>query len=292
MLARRQTEYVSDRLRARWPEVEIEFVEVETRGDQITDRPLPEIGGKGLFTEALAEALRNTSIDFAVHSMKDLPTEETPGLAIGAVPDRADPRDVFYAKSGRSLSAIAGGAVVGTSSVRRVAQVLMARSDLEIRAIRGNVPTRVRKVDDGMYDAVVLAAAGFVRLGMQHLVTQYLEISEFLPAPAQGALAVQCRSDDSRMMRLLAEIDDRDARDATTAERTLLARLQAGCSSPVGAYALRKNGHVRMTAAVLARDGSSAVRVEGHDENPVALGERLADSALERGATALMQDVR
>lgn len=292
MLARRQTEYVSDRLRARWPEVEIEFIEVETRGDQITDQPLPEIGGKGLFTEALAEALRNASIDFAVHSMKDLPTEEAPGLAIGAVPDRADARDILYSRSGEVLRALPAGAVVGTSSVRRAAQILQTRSDIEIRAIRGNVPTRVRKVDDRMYDAVVLAAAGLIRLGMQHLITEYLDIDDFLPAPAQGALAVQCRSDDGRMMELLAETDDRDARDATTAERTLLARLQAGCSSPVGAYALRKNGHIRMTAAVLARDGSSAVRVEGHDEDPVALGERLADSALERGATALMQDVR
>ena len=213
---------------------------ISTAGDrtQASGEPLPEIGGKGLFTAELERALRDGDIDLAVHSLKDLPTEDSDGVVVGAVSARDDVRDCVVARDGGSLADLPRGAVVGTSSLRRSAQLRALRSDLDVRSIRGNVDTRIEKVRGGEYDAVVLAAAGIRRLGLEEAVTEWLEADAMLPAPGQGALAIQCRADDDAILALLAEIDEPQARAETTAERAFLRALGAGCAAPVAALAI------------------------------------------------------
>ncbi len=264
--------------------------------------PLPAIGGKGLFTAELEQALRAGTIDLAVHSLKDLPTEETPGIALGAVCLREDVRDCVVARDGLGLRELPPAAVVGTSSLRRTAQLLGLRHDLDVRSIRGNVDTRVRKVQDGEFDAVVLAAAGVRRLGLEDAVTEWLETDTMLPAPGQGALGVQCRADDERVLALLAAIDDPGARAETTAERVFLRVLGAGCTAPVGARAQAlesepSNGllqgvvAVRMEALVASPDGRQVVRVAGEGDAE-EVGERLAREALAAGAGDILGAIR
>jgi hydroxymethylbilane synthase len=292
-LARAQTERVVQALRQAWGEVTVEVRAVETRGDrtQASGEPLPEIGGKGLFTAELEEALRDGRIDLAVHSLKDLPTEEPEGVAIGAVCLREDPRDCLVARDRLTLDALPDGATVGTSSLRRTAQLLALRPDLEPRSIRGNVDTRIRRVREGAYDGVLLAAAGVRRLGVEGEVTQWLDEEQMLPAPGQGALAVQCRAGDDALLELLAAIDDPASRAATAAERAFLRALAAGCTAPVAALATGDAAHVRMQGLVASPDGREIVRVTGEGA-PVALGERLAHEALAAGADEILEAVR
>ena len=305
-LARRQTALVVDLLRAAWPELRCEVRPIVTEGDrsQESGRPLPEIGGKGLFTEALEHGLRGGELDLAVHSLKDLPTEEAAGVTVGAVCLREDARDCLVSREGLGLAALPAGAVVGTSSLRRVAQLRALRSDLDLRSIRGNVDTRIRKVQEGEYDATVLAAAGVRRLELERFVTEWLEPQAMLPAPGQGALAVQCRAGDERVLELLAAIDDAVARSATTAERAFLRELGGGCAAPVGAHATMSHDpegpsntvsqgdlYVRLEGLVLSLDGARAVRVSGEGA-PEEIGERLARDALARGADAVLAEIR
>ena len=301
-LARAQTERVADSLQQAWPGIACETKPLGTRGDrtQASGVPLPAIGGKGLFTAELEQALRAGTIDLAVHSLKDLPTEETPGITLGAVCLREDVRDCVVARDGQSLSGLPAGSVIGTSSLRRAAQLLGLRNDLEVRSIRGNVDTRVRKVQDGEFDAVVLAAAGVLRLGLEDAVTEWLEAETMLPAPGQGALGVQCRADDERVLALLAAIDDPGARAETTAERMFLRALGAGCTAPVGAHAVAvdsppsdtvSQGRVRLNALVASPDGRQVVRVVG-DGKPEEVGERLAREALAAGAGDILAAIR
>ncbi|MBA3332437.1 MAG: hydroxymethylbilane synthase [Actinobacteria bacterium] len=294
-LARAQTERVAESLRQAWPEIDCRTRPIATRGDrtQASGVPLPTIGGKGLFTAELERALRAGTIDLAVHSLKDLPTEESPGIALGAVCLREDVRDCLVAREGHSLRGLPPGAIVGTSSLRRAAQLLGLRHDLDVRSIRGNVDTRVRKVQDGEFDAVVLAAAGVLRLGLEGAVTEWLETDTMLPAPGQGALGVQCRADDERVLTLLAAIDDPGARAETTAERVFLRALGAGCTAPVGAraQALESDVRVRMEALVASPDGRQVVRVAGEGE-AAELGERLAREALAAGAGEILEAIR
>ena len=294
-LARAQTERVAESLRQAWPEIDCRTRPIATRGDrtQASGVPLPTIGGKGLFTAELERALRAGTIDLAVHSLKDLPTEESPGIALGAVCLREDVRDCLVAREGHSLRGLPPGAIVGTSSLRRAAQLLGLRHDLDVRSIRGNVDTRVRKVQDGEFDAVVLAAAGVLRLGLEGAVTEWLETDKMLPAPGQGALGVQCRADDERVLTLLAAIDDPGARAETTAERVFLRALGAGCTAPVGAraQALESDVRVRMEALVASPDGRQVVRVAGEGE-AAELGERLAREALAAGAGEILEAIR
>ena len=238
-LARAQTERVAASLRAAWPGLVCEARPIVTRGDrtQRSGEPLPAIGGKGLFTAELEQALRAGEIDLAVHSLKDLPTEEAAGIVLGAVCQREDVRDCLVARDGLTLAALPARAVVGTSSLRRAAQLRALRPDLEVRSVRGNVDTRIRKVREGELDAVLLAAAGIHRLGLEDAVTEWLPPEVMLPAPGQGALAVQCREGDEALLALLAAIDDPAARAATAAERGFLRALGAGCTAPVAAYA-------------------------------------------------------
>ena len=293
-LARAQTALVAERLAVARPGLECSTRVISTAGDrtQSSGEPLPAIGGKGLFTAELERALRDGEIDVAVHSLKDLPTEDAPGVVIGAVTARDDVRDCLVAHSAASFAALPHGAVVGTSSLRRSAQLAAARPDLEVRSIRGNVDTRIRKVTDGDYDAAVLAAAGVLRLGLEHVVTEWLSDEAMLPAPGQGALAVQCREDDAAVRALLAELDDSAARAETTAERAFLRALGSGCAAPVAALAATTTTpRVRLQGLVASVDGRDVVRVTGEGE-PHELGERLAQEALSLGADRILAGVR
>jgi hydroxymethylbilane synthase len=303
-LARVQTDAVIGLLTAAWPDLECETRVIATAGDrtQATGEPLPEIGGKGLFTEELERALRIGEIDFAVHSLKDLPTDDAEGVVVGAVTRREDVRDCLVARERQSLAHLAKGAVVGTSSLRRAAQLSALRPDLEIRSIRGNVDTRIRKVAAGEYDAALLAAAGILRLGLEHEVTEWLSPETMLPAPGQGALAIQCRAGDDTLLARLRELDDSAARAETTAERAFLRTLGAGCAAPVAAYAVEirtapsdtvSQGmpRVRLQGLVSAVDGHEMVRVHGEGE-PTEVGEQLAQDALAAGADRILAAIR
>ncbi len=237
-LALWQTNHIADLLRAAAPGLAVEIEVISTRGDRILDRPLPEIGGKGVFTEELERALRDESIDLAVHSLKDLPVQEPDGLTLGAIPKRAAALDALVARNAGSLDDLPGGAMVGTSSLRRKMQLLARRPDLTIVDLRGNVETRIAKVHDRReLDAAVLAAAGLERLGLGNVIAEVLPPGVMLPAPGQGALAVQCRVDADDLLELLAALDHGETRAEVNAERALLQGLGGGCSAPIGAYA-------------------------------------------------------
>ncbi len=299
-LARAQTSRVVELLEAAGPGLVCDVTALVTQGDrtQASGEPLPEIGGKGLFTLELERALLDGEIDLAVHSLKDLPTEAQQGVVVAAVCLREDARDCLVARDGLTLSELPERAVVGTSSLRREAQLRARRPGLEIRSIRGNVDTRVQKVRDGDYDAAVLAAAGVKRLGLDGAVSEWLAPETMLPAPGQGALAIQCRADDERMLALLVEIDDPDARAATTAERGFLDALGGGCAAPVAAYARVASPRpsdtvsqgmvsVHMDALVASTDGRDVVHVSGEGA-PDELGVRLAREALAAGADRIL----
>jgi hydroxymethylbilane synthase len=302
-LARWQTDYVIGRLRAAWPDLDCQTRLFTTSGDRHLDRPLPEIGGKGLFTEELEIALRAAEIDIAVHSLKDLPIEEAPGLTLGAIPAREDARDVLIARERWRLDTLPRGARVGTSSLRRSAQLLAACPDLTLLSLRGNVDTRIRKAMNGDYDAIVLAAAGVVRLGLQGHIAEYLPFDLMLPAPGQGALAVQCRANDAPLRQLLSAIDEPGVRRAVTAERAFLTRLGGGCSTPVAAYATsaasptlahwndtgKRGGRLHLTGLVASADGRRIIRVLGEGDDPLRLGSDLAQQALAQGAAEILR---
>ena len=303
-LARTQTDVVIGLLAAAWPDFEYDTRVIATAGDrtQTSGEPLPEIGGKGLFTGELERALRDGEIDLAVHSLKDLPTDDADGVVVGAVTRREDVRDCLVAREGESLADLAEGAVVGTSSLRRAAQLRALRGDLEIRSIRGNVDTRIRKVAAGEYDATLLAAAGILRLGLEHEVSEWLSPETMLPAPGQGALAIQCRADDDALLPLLATLDDPAARAETTAERAFLGALGAGCAAPVGAHSVvvgpgpsdtvsQDMPRVRLQGLVASVDGREMVRVAGEGE-PQDLGVELAQDALAAGADRILAAIR
>jgi hydroxymethylbilane synthase len=268
-----------------------ETIVITTTGDRNLHQPLPEIGGKGVFTEQLESALASGGIDFAVHSLKDLPVDEPPGLAIAAVSAREDARDVLVSARGWTLATLPFGARVGTSSQRRQAQLKAVRPDLDVQPVRGNVETRIRKASAGDFDAVVLAAAGLSRLGLETHSYEYLPFEVMLPAPGQAALAVQCRSDDAETRRFLAIIDHPLTHAAVTAERCFLKSLGGGCSAPVAAYAQSSAGRpgwFTLTGLALSTDGARIIRVIGEGDDPQRLGVRLAQEALRQGAGELV----
>ncbi len=288
-LARRQTGWVCAALRQAWPAVELRLKSFTTSGDRLLDNPLPEIGGQGVFTEELENALRIGEIDLAVHSLKDLPINDAPGLGLGAIVARDDARDVLISVSGFPLAALASGARVGTSSLRRSSQLLAARPGLTVLPLRGNVDTRIRKAINGEYDAIVLAAAGVLRLGLHENITEYLPLEVMLPAPGQGALAVPCRADDTAVLELLRPLDHSATRAAVTAERAFLSALGGGCSAPIAAYAVfTPDLLIALTGLVAARDGQRLVHVSGTGSDPYALGAELAHQALAQGAGGLL----
>ncbi|MBX3015448.1 MAG: hydroxymethylbilane synthase [Caldilineaceae bacterium] len=313
-LALWQTEHIMALLQTAWPGVTCHLQRFVTQGDKTLDKPLPVIGGKGLFTAELERALLAKEIDIAVHSLKDLPvteylatdgltvTDVVDGLTLGAITSRADVRDALVARNGWTLATLPPGAIVGTSSTRRAAQLQALRPDLTIRSIRGNVDTRLRKVLHGDYDATLLALAGLERLGLTDAITERLALSIMLPAPGQGALAVQCRADDATTLALLAAIDDAAVRAAVTAERAFLHGLGGGCSAPVAAYA-QVVTHVgqcslQLEGLIAAADGQQIIRVTGESQlalpgdrgrrQAFRLGNQLAAEALQQGAAALV----
>ncbi len=283
-LARWQTQWVQTRLQAAWPELQCDLHLFQTSGDKNLNKPLPEIGGKGLFTEELEHALCSGEIDIAVHSLKDLPIDDMSGLTIGAIGEREDPRDVLISRQYHRLAHLPRGARVGTSSLRRSAQLLAARPDLKILSLRGNVDTRIRKAMQGDYDAIVLAAAGVLRLGFGSHIAEYLPFDVMLPAPGQGAVAVQCRADDHRTIDLLRPIDHIPTRSAVLAERAFLSGLGGGCSAPVAAYAQANH----LIGLIASQDGRRVIRVSSEGADPLALGHELAQQALAQGAQELL----
>lgn len=288
-LATWQATRVAEALRAR-AGLGCEAVLISTEGDRTPDRPLPEIGGKGVFTEEIEAALREGTIDFAVHSLKDLPVEPSPGLCLAAIGMREDPRDVLIAREPWTLATLPPGARVGTCSTRRSAQLLAARPDLTMAPLRGNVDTRVRKALRGDYDAIVIAAAGVIRLGLADAIREALSLDVVMPAPGQGALAVQCREDDGATRQALAALDEPAVRAAVDAERAFLEGLGGGCQAPIAAYATADAWGVILRGVVASLEGARVVRVEG--SAPVAgsrdLGLRLAREASQAGALALI----
>jgi hydroxymethylbilane synthase len=294
-LARWQTEHVQRLLAEAHPALVLETEIFSTKGDRVLDAPLPEVGGKGLFTEELEAALRDGRIDCAVHSLKDLPVEPPVSLIIAAIPRRAAPHDVLVSRGGHTLESLPPGATVGTSSLRRAAQLLHLRPDLRIANVRGNVDTRVRKALDpnGEYDAIVLAQAGVERLGLLRHVRQVLALDAMLPAPGQGAIAVQART-DATLAALLQPIHHAETALAVAAERAFLAGLGGGCAVPVAAFAHVDGDRLHLRCRVSALDGTEQVDVAGSalradEEAARALGARLAGDALAAGARALVE---
>jgi hydroxymethylbilane synthase len=281
-LALAQTRFIADRLSALHPAARIEIRHISTEGDRVLDRALGQFEGKGVFVTEIEHALLAGEIDLAVHSLKDLPTEPSAGLVIAAIPDREDPRDALATRDGRPLESLPAGARVGSSSLRRALQLRALRPDLVIADIRGNVDTRLRKLDEGQYDAIVLAAAGLARLGLLERVAQFFDPQAFLPAPGQGALAVQARADDEHTQALLAPLEHLPTRMAVTAERSFLQALGGGCQVPVGAYARVEGDEFALDGFLAGEDGADLRRATLRGPSaqaPVqaaALGARLA----------------
>jgi hydroxymethylbilane synthase len=289
-LALRQAELVRAALRAHHPRLAIELVPITTRGDQLAHVPLHTISGQGVFARALEDALLAGTIDCAVHSLKDLPGALRPGLILAAFPPREDARDALVARTAPGFAALAPRARVATSSPRRAAQLLAARPDLQIVPIRGNVDTRLRKLEEQQLDATVLAVAGLRRLGLAARITEPLPLDLCLPAVGQGALAVQCRADDAATRALLAPLDDAPTRAAVEAERALLAALGGGCRLPIAAHATVDGGTLRLAGLLATSDGRTLIRdqLTGPMNAAIQLGRTLADRLLAAGGATLV----
>jgi hydroxymethylbilane synthase len=292
-LARWQTQWVISALQEKHPNLTCEEKVITTQGDKILDKPLPEIGGKGLFTQELESELLSGEVHCAVHSLKDLPVANPDGLTIGCIPVRAEVRDALISKNGYTLETLPSGSVVGTSSLRRAAQILSARPDLSTKSLRGNVDTRLRKALGGQYDAIILAGAGLTRLGLEENVTEWLLLNVMLPAPGQGALAVQCRSEDDETLLLLSALEDISTRAAVTAERQFLLGLGGGCAVPVAAYAdvRRETSDIILTGLVASIDGKKLIRVNGKGSDPQEVGKQLAQEAIAQGANEILAQI-
>ena len=295
-LALWQADHVSALLRAAHPALEVAVEVITTTGDRILDAPLARIGGKGLFTREIEEALLEGRVDLAVHSLKDLPTTLPPGLSLAAVLSRHDPGDVLIAARGERFAALPAGARIGTSSLRRRAQILHARPDLKVETLRGNVPTRVRRAESGDFDAVILARAGVERLGLADRITEVLSTELLLPAPGQGALGLEARADDDRVRTLLLGLEEPLTRAATDAERGFLQALGGGCQVPVGALARAvpgRDGTLRLEGMVADPDGIELLRGvrEGSVREAAALGAGLAHELIARGAARILAEL-
>jgi hydroxymethylbilane synthase len=288
-LALWQAHHISDLLRARGNTVELEII--KTTGDKITDVALAKVGTKGMFTKEIEEALLEKRVDLAVHSLKDLPTELASDFEIAAITSREDPRDVFCSINFGDIESLPKGATVGTGSLRREAQLKAMRPDLTVRSLRGNVDTRLRKLEAGEYNAIILAAAGLNRLGKTELVRQVIPAETMTPAAGQGALAIEIRSNDSATRVLLAFLDDAAARATTTCERALLNKLGGGCQVPIGAFAEISGSHIRLNALVARPDGAKVLRETREGDNPIRLGEEVGETLLRRGGDVILEEV-
>ena len=288
-LALWQANHIAALLRDRGHEVEIEII--KTTGDKITDVALAKVGTKGMFTKEIEEALAAGRVDLAVHSLKDLPTEVPPGFEIAAITKRENPRDVFVSKKFSSVEELPQGARVGTSSLRRQAQLKALRPDLEIHPLRGNVDTRLRKLEAGEYDAIILAAAGVTRLGLTALVKQVIPAEIMCPAAGQGALGIEIRKGDAAIGQHLSFLDDASARATTTCERALLNKLGGGCQVPIGAFAEMCDGRLHLEGVVADPDGTKLLRESRDGDDPEKLGNEVGETLLRRGGDAILQAV-
>ncbi len=290
-LALWQTRHVIERLQSIEPSVEVEVVVIKTKGDKIIDSPLSRIGGKGLFVKEIEEEMLRGNIDFAVHSLKDLPTELPQGLKVGAVLEREDPRDAFVSFKYRCLEDLPEGATVGTSSLRRKAQILARRPDLKVVEIRGNVDTRVRKIREGVADAAVMAYAGLKRMGLADAAQVVFDSSEFIPATGQGVIVVEVR-EDCQFGELLESLNHESTRQCIDAERAFLETIEGGCQVPAAAHAVQVDGRFLLTAFVADEDGSRMMYESVKGVDPVAVGVAAGKALLERGAGELIEEVR
>lgn len=293
MLALRQSESIQASLEALWPGLQVGLAIIKTTGDKIQDVPLAKVGGKGLFVKEIEDALLDRSVDLAVHSMKDVPSLLPEGLEIAVVPRREDPRDVLISRRGRTLSELPPGCVLGTSSLRRSAQVKRMRPDIETRNLRGNLDTRLRKLEEDVYDAIILAAAGLHRMGWQDRITAYLDPMEIVPAIGQGALGIEIRSDDEEVRNLLAPLHHPDTATAVEAERSFLKELEGGCQVPIGGHARVQGDRVELLGLVASLDGLQVFRKmrDGARTEARALGSGLAREILDEGARAILEEV-
>jgi hydroxymethylbilane synthase len=281
---------VAELLRQHHPGLEVELLPMVTQGDIILDQPLAEIGGKGLFLKELERALLDESADIAVHSMKDVPVEEVPGLVVEVMLARANPLDALLSRSGKGLDELPAGARVGTSSLRRQCQLKALRPDLQVADLRGNVNTRIRKLQEGHYDAIILACAGLERLGMDELITEELGPPRWLPAATQGTIGVQCRADDESVAGLIAVLSDPDAVLRTRAERAVATSLQGSCQVPLAVFAENHEGNFRVSGMVGMPDGSQMLRAESHGapERATELAAAVAEDLISQGADRII----
>ena len=295
-LALWQAEYVKAQLEHFHPDIIVELVPMTTKGDIILDTPLAKVGGKGLFVKELEVAILENRADIAVHSMKDVPVEFPQGLGLEVICPREDPRDAFVSKKIASLSDLPEGAIVGTSSLRRQCQIKALRPDLDIRDLRGNVNTRLRKLDDGEYDAIILAAAGLIRLEMPERIREYIAPEVMLPANGQGAVGIECRNDDQTIKALLAPLGCKETHIRVLAERAMNRALEGGCQVPIGSYAIIENNNndeLYLRGLVGATDGSTILHSEirGSLAQAESLGEQLAQDLLSQGADKILRQV-
>lgn len=292
-LALAQSRWVASRLREAWPGLEVELVKITTKGDKILDVPLAKVGGKGLFVKEIEQALLEEEVDLAVHSLKDVPAEVPQGLEVSVFPVREDPRDAVISASGKGLSDLPEGARVGTSSLRRMAQIRAMWPGLDIVSLRGNLDTRIRKLDDGEFDCIILASAGLNRLDLAHRITERLDTEVMLPAIGQGALGIEFRTDDRQTRKLLAPLHHEETALCVRAERAFLDRLEGGCQVPIGGYCTLEGGRLHLEGLVADESGKRVIRrsAEGDTSNPEAVGMGLAEEILQAGGREILGEV-
>ncbi|MDR4509722.1 MAG: hydroxymethylbilane synthase [Candidatus Brocadiaceae bacterium] len=293
-LALIQTNWVISKLKQLNPGVEFQLEKISTRGDKITDVPLSRLGGVGLFTKELEVALINEKIDIAVHSAKDLPTEIDNELTIGATPEREDPHDALISANNETLESLPKKARIGTSSLRRRAHLLAFRPDFQILDLRGNLDTRIKKLENGEMDAIIVAHAGLIRMGYTGTISQVIPFDIMLPAVAQGALGIEIRKDDSRTKDIISEFNDKETKVAVEAERSLLAKLEGGCQVPIGAHAHIQENTLHLEAIICSLEGNRVVRDKqsGPIDQAVKIGNELAQRMLENGGEEILREIR
>lgn len=290
LLALWQANWVKSALTERFPGLTVDLEIIKTQGDKILDVPLAKVGGKGLFVKEIEEALLSRAVDIAVHSMKDMPSEIPDGLCIGAIPERENPKDAFVSRNGQKLEDLPQSARVGTSSLRRSAQLKILRPDLEIVSLRGNLDTRLKKLESGNLDAVVLAAAGLRRMGFADRITQYLDENTMLPAVGQGALCIECRENDSEIRRIVTVLDHAESRTVVLGERAFLHRLEGGCQVPIAAHGKLEGNRFTLCGLVASLDGKTVIKdsLSGFKEESENIGIQLAQTLLGKGAREIL----
>ncbi len=287
-----QAEYVKKELIRNHSDIEIQIVRIQTEGDRFLDAPLFDIGGKGLFIKELEEALLSKNADIAVHSMKDVIVELPKGLEISVIMKREDSRDVLISNQYNSIAEIPDNSTVGTSSLRRQSQLKQVNSNILFEGLRGNVETRIGKLDDGKYDAIILAAAGIIRLGLAERITEFISFSHVLPAVGQGAIGIECRTNDETTQQLIAPLNDKDTSLCVLTERAFSRRLNGGCQLPIASHAVIENNQIKVDGLVARLDGSKVIRLQkiGELEDADKIGSSLAEALLDNGADAILKD--